>query len=63
MKGTVKWYNDIKGYGFILGEDGKEIFIHRSAVPGGTSLYEGDAVEYVVENTERGPQAVNVKKL
>jgi len=63
MKGTVKWYNARKGYGFIQGEDEKDVFVHRSAIPDGTFLEEGDAVEYKVEDTERGPQATNIKKV
>jgi CspA family cold shock protein len=62
MKGSVKWYNTRKGYGFIQGEDGKDIFVHRSSVPSGTFLQEGDKVEYELETSERGPKATNVKK-
>ena len=62
MKGTIKWYNTRKGYGFIQGEDGKDAFVHRSAIPEGTSLYEGDKVEYEIEDMEKGPQARNIKK-
>jgi cold shock protein len=62
MKGTIKWYNARKGYGFIQSEDGKEIFVHRTAVPMETSLNEGDAVEFEIETSDRGPQAKNVKK-
>ncbi len=63
MNGKVRWYNARKGYGFILGENGKEIFVHRSEIPEGTYLNEGDPVEYEIENTDRGPQAKKVKKL
>ena len=63
MKGTIKWYNARKGYGFIQGEDGKDVFVHQSAVPQGTFLNEGDRVEFNVESSERGPKAVNVRKL
>lgn len=63
MKGTVKWYNSRKGYGFITGEDGKDIFVHRTAIPTGTFLHEGDSVEYEKENAERGEKAINLKKL
>ena len=63
MKGTVKWYNPRKGYGFIQGEDGKDVFVHRGAIPMGTFLNEGDKVEYQLESSDRGPKAVDIKKL
>jgi len=63
MKGTVKWYNDMKGYGFIEGEDGNDVFVHRTAITTGMGLYEGDQVEYEIEDSERGRRATNVKKL
>lgn len=63
MKGTVKWYNDMKGFGFISGEDGKEVFVHRTALPMGIGFYEGDQVEYEIEDSDRGPRAANVKKI
>jgi len=62
MKGTIKFYNDMKGFGFITGEDGKETFVHRTSIPTGTNLSEGDQVEYQIEASERGPRATNVKK-
>ena len=62
MKGTVKWYNGRKGYGFITGEDSKEVFVHRTALATGIILNEGDSVEFDIESTDRGPQAKNVKK-
>ena len=63
MEGKIKWYNPIKGFGFIVGEDGKDIFVHQSDVPTGVSLNDDDPVEYEVEQSERGPKAKNVKKL
>jgi CspA family cold shock protein len=63
MKGKIKWYNTRKGYGFIQADDGKDIFVHRSALPMETSLNEGDEVEFEVETTDKGPQAKTVKKL
>ena len=63
MKGTVKWYNPRKGYGFIQGEDGKDVFVHRSVIPNGTFINEGDKVEYEIVESERGPNAKDVKKL
>lgn len=64
MKGKIKWFNPKKGYGFIEGEDGKDTFIHHSAISKEAGyLHEGDQVEYDVEETERGTNAINVKKL
>ena len=63
MEGTIKWYNARKGFGFIEQEGGKDVFVHRSAVPMGTFLNEGDKVSYDVEQEDRGPRAKNVKKL
>ena len=62
MKGKVKWYNARKGFGFIEGEDGKDIFVHRTSIPAETFLQEGDAVEYETEEGEKGVKAINVKK-
>jgi CspA family cold shock protein len=62
MKGTVKFYNDLKGFGFITGEDGKETFVHRSSIPAEINLREGDHVEYQIEDSERGTRATNLKK-
>lgn len=62
MKGTVKWYNPRKGYGFIEREEGDDVFVHRTAIPAGTTLNEGDEVEFEVEESEKGPQATNIKK-
>ena len=63
MKGKIKWYNSRKGYGFIEGEDKKDIFVHRNSIPDGTYLNEGDQVEYEIEDSDKGPQATNVIKL
>jgi len=62
MKGTVKFFNEMKGFGFISGEDGKEVFVHQSALEAGVTLAENDAVTFDVEQGDRGPKAVNVKK-
>lgn len=62
--GKVKWFNTQKGYGFIVGEDGKEIFVHFKDVQGGvTGLRDNDNVEYDTEEGRKGLQAVNVKKV
>jgi CspA family cold shock protein len=63
MQGTVKWYNPRKSYGFIEIEEGKDVFVHQNALPEGTFLNEGDSVEFDLEQSPKGPQAVNVKKL
>ena len=63
MKGTVKWFNDRKGFGFIEGSDEKDIFVHRNSLTEGTYLNDGDEVEYEVGSSDKGPQAINVKKL
>ncbi len=65
VTGTVKWFNASKGYGFIAREDGKDVFVHFSAIQseGYRSLNEGERVEFSVENSPKGPQAVNVVKM
>lgn len=62
MKGTVKWFDNKKGYGFITGEDGKEIFVHFSGIAseGFKSLNERQVVEFEIGNGTKGEQAVNV---
>ncbi len=62
MKGTVKFFNDMKGFGFIAAEDGKEYFVHQSGIQEGVTLQENDAVIFDVEQGDRGPKAVNVNK-
>ena len=63
MKGKVKWFNEKKGYGFITTEDGKDVFVHFSAIQseGFKSLNEGDGVECEVTQGAKGPQAIDVK--
>ncbi|MBO5228317.1 MAG: cold shock domain-containing protein [Lachnospiraceae bacterium] len=65
MKGTVKWFNNQKGYGFISDESGKDVFVHFSGLvmDGYKTLEEGQSVEFDVVNGEKGPQATNVTKL
>jgi len=62
MKGTVKFFNKMKGFGFIAGEDGKEYFVHQTSLPEGVNLNDDDAVTFDVEEGDRGPKAVNVAK-
>jgi len=63
MKGKVKMFNTARSFGFITGDDGKDVYVHTSAIEGGAVLAVGDVVEYEVESSERGPRAKNVKKL
>jgi CspA family cold shock protein len=63
MKGKVKMFNAARSFGFITGDDGKDVYVHISAVVGGGALAPGDVVEYEVETGERGLRAKNVKKV
>jgi CspA family cold shock protein len=62
VQGTVKWFNDGKGYGFIEREDGDDVFVHYNSLQGEgfKSLKEGQRVEFTLEQGEKGPQAVDV---
>jgi CspA family cold shock protein len=63
--GTVKWFNNRKGFGFIQQEDGPDLFVHFSSInsDGYKSLNEGEEVTFEVEDGERGPKAVNVSRV
>jgi len=64
MNGTVKWFNDQKGYGFVSDENGNDLFVHFSGIAGDgfKTLQEGAAVTFDVAEGPKGPQAVNVVK-
>ena len=64
LKGTVKWFNNAKGYGFIGRDDGPDVFVHYSAISseGYKSLQENDVVEFEIVQGTKGPQAANVSK-
>jgi CspA family cold shock protein len=64
VQGTVKWFNNSKGYGFIGREDGPDVFVHYSAITGDgyRTLQEGDPVEFEIVQGPKGPQAAEVKK-
>jgi len=64
LKGTVKWFNNAKGYGFIGRDEGPDVFVHYSAIAseGYNSLQEGEKVEFEIAQGQKGPQAANVTK-
>jgi CspA family cold shock protein len=64
-KGTVKWFNESKGYGFITAEDGTDVFAHYSAIQGDgfKTLAEGDSVSFDVLPGDKGPKASNITKI
>lgn len=62
MKGKVKFFNEMKGFGFISGDDGREYFVHQTGIKAGVILNENDAVTFDIEEGTRGPKAINVSK-
>lgn len=62
-KGTVKWFNEKKGFGFVSQENGTDLFVHHSGIVGDgfKTLFEGDNVEFEVEKGDKGPRAIQVK--
>jgi len=65
VKGTVKWFNEKKGFGFISREDGDDVFVHHTSIQGEgfKTLREGQSVEFEIQEGPKGPQAVNVTAL
>ena len=63
--GTVKWFNDKKGFGFIESDDGGDVFVHHTSIQesGFKSLSEGERLSFDVEQGDKGPKAVNVRKI
>ena len=66
VTGTVKWFNGQKGYGFIARDGGEDVFVHYSAIEGQEgfhNLYEGDRVEFAIEQGQKGPAAADVRRI
>ena len=65
INGTVKWFNESKGFGFISRDEGSDVFVHYSSIAGGgfKSLLEGDSVSFEIEDGPKGPKAINVEKM
>ena len=62
MNGTVKFFNNLKGFGFITAEDGKDYFVHQTGLKEGVTLHDNDSVTFDVAQGDKGPKAVNVEK-
>ncbi len=63
VEGTVKFFNEMKKFGFIAGDDGKEYFVHATGLTEGTKIREGDRVRFEVVSGDRGPKAEQVEKI
>ena len=63
VEGTVKFFNEAKGFGFIAGDDGNEYFVHTTGLKEGTTIREGDKVKFEVVQGDRGPKAEQVEKI
>ncbi|MBS1266822.1 MAG: hypothetical protein MAG795_00791 [Candidatus Woesearchaeota archaeon] len=63
MEGTVKFFNSMRGFGFIAADDGEEYFVHQTGLTEGTVIAEGDKVTFDIEEGDRGPKAANVQKV
>lgn len=63
MQGKIKWYNETKGFGFIEVEGQKDVFVHKSALPEGLKVTEGDEVNFEIGDSPKGPQATSITKV